>query len=98
MIYLDNAATSWPKPPGVARAMLHFLEEIGANPGRSAHRLAVESGRVVYVARETVAQLFNAPDPLRVVFGANVTEALNLALQGFLQPGDHVITSSIEHN
>ncbi len=98
MIYLDNSATSWPKPPGVARAMLHFLEEIGANPGRSAHRLAVESGRVVYGARETVARLFNAPDPLRVVFGANVTEALNLALQGFLQPGDHVITSSIEHN
>ncbi len=98
MIYFDNAATSWPKPPGVAEAMVHFLDEVGANPGRSAHRMAVESGRVVYDAREVVAELFNAPDPLRVVFGPNVTEALNLALRGLLRPGDHVVTSSMEHN
>jgi cysteine desulfurase/selenocysteine lyase len=98
MIYFDNAATSWPKPPGVAEAMVHFIDDVGANPGRSAHRLAVESGRVVYSAREAVAGLFNAPDPLRVVFGPNVTEALNLALRGLLQPGDHVVTSSMEHN
>ena len=98
MIYLDNAATSWPKPPGVAKAMVHFLEEVGANPGRSAHRLSVESARIVYAARERVAELFNAPDPLRVVFGQNVTEGLNLALRGLLRPGDHVITSSMEHN
>lgn len=98
MIYLDNAATSWPKPPGVAEAMMHFLNDIGANPGRAAHQRAVESGRIVYEAREAVAELFNAPDPLRVAFGPNVTEALNLALRGYLRPGDHVITSSIEHN
>jgi cysteine desulfurase family protein len=98
MIYFDNAATSWPKPPGVAEAMVHFLNQVGANPGRSAHRLSIESARIVYSAREAVAELFNAPDPLRVVFGANVTEALNLALRGLLRPGDHVITSSIEHN
>ncbi len=98
MIYFDNAATSWPKPPAVAKAMLHFLNEVGANPGRAAHRRAVESGRIVYEAREAVATLFNAPDPLRVVFGLNVTEALNLALWGYLRPGDHVITSSMEHN
>jgi cysteine desulfurase/selenocysteine lyase len=98
MIYFDNAATSWPKPPGVAEAMVHFIDDVGANPGRSAHRLAVESGRVVYSAREAVAGLFNAPDPLRVVFGSNVTEALNLALRGLLRPGDHVVTSSMEHN
>jgi len=98
MIYFDNAATSWPKPPGVAEAMTHFLNDVGANPGRSAHRLAVESGRIVYEAREAVAELFNAPDPLRVTFGPNVTEALNLALRGYLRPGDHVITSSMEHN
>jgi cysteine desulfurase family protein len=98
MIYFDNAATSWPKPPGVAEAMVHFLNEVGANPGRAAHRRAVESGRIVYGAREAVAELFNAPDPLRVVFGPNVTEALNLALRGLLRPGDHVITSSVEHN
>jgi cysteine desulfurase family protein len=98
MIYFDNAATSWPKPPGVAEAMLHFLDAVGANPGRSAHRLAVEAARIVYGAREALAELFNAPDPLRVVFGANVTEALNLALWGLLCSGDHVITSSMEHN
>ena len=98
MIYLDNAATSWPKPPGVAEAMTHYLAEIGANPGRAGHRLAVQASRVVYGAREAVAELFHAPDPLRVVFGANATEALNLALNGLLEPGDHVITASMEHN
>jgi cysteine desulfurase/selenocysteine lyase len=98
MIYLDSAATSWPKPPGVVEAMTYFLTEIGANPGRSGHRPSIEAGRVVYAAREAVAELFNAPDPLRVVFGANVTEGLNLALRGLLHPGDHVITSSMEHN
>jgi cysteine desulfurase/selenocysteine lyase len=98
MIYFDNAATSWPKPPGVAKAMMYFVEAIGANPGRAAHRQAVASGRIVYEAREAVCELFHAPDPLRVVFGKNVTEALNLALRGLLRPGDHVITSSMEHN
>ncbi|MBN1976927.1 MAG: aminotransferase class V-fold PLP-dependent enzyme [Anaerolineae bacterium] len=98
MIYFDNAATSWPKPPGVAEAMVHFLNEVGANPGRAAHRRAVASGRIVYDAREAVAGLFGAPDPLRVAFGPNVTEALNLALRGLLHPGDHVVTSSMEHN
>ena len=98
IIYFDNAATSWPKPPGVTEAMVHFLDQVGANPGRAGHRLAIEAGRIVYDAREAVAELFNAPDPLRVVFGANVTEALNLALRGLLRPGDHVVTSSMEHN
>ncbi|MCR4407277.1 MAG: aminotransferase class V-fold PLP-dependent enzyme [Anaerolineae bacterium] len=98
MIYFDNAATSWPKPPGVTEAMVHFLEKVGANPGRSGHRPSVEAGRIVYDAREAVAELFHAPDPLRIVFGANATEALNLALRGLLRPGDHVVTSSMEHN
>ena len=98
MIYFDNAATSWPKPPGVAEAMVHFLNEVGANPGRAAHRRAIASGRILYDARETVGELFHAPDPLRLVFGKNVTEALNLVLRGLLHPGDHVITSSMEHN
>jgi len=98
MIYFDNTATSWPKPPGVVEAMVHFMNEVGANPGRSGHRLSVEAGRTVYDAREVMAELFNAPDPLRVVFCLNATEALNLALQGLLRPGDHVITSSMEHN
>lgn len=98
MIYFDNTATSFPKPPCVAEAMAKFLNEIGANPGRSGHRLAIESGRIVYRAREAVAELFQVADPLRIVFTANVTEALNLALHGLLKPGDHVITSSMEHN
>jgi cysteine desulfurase family protein len=98
MIYLDNAATTWPKPPGVAEAMMHYLDKTGASPGRSGHSLAVEAARVVYAAREALAELVNAPDPLHVVFGANATEALNLALSGLLHPGDHVITSSVEHS
>jgi cysteine desulfurase/selenocysteine lyase len=98
MIYFDNAATSWPKPPGVSETMVDFLQRVGASPGRSGHRLALEAGRIVYNAREAVAELCNAPDPLKVVFTSNVTEALNLALQGLLRSGDHVVTSSMEHN
>ena len=98
MIYLDNAATSWPKPDQVGRAMVKFLDEIGANPGRSGHRLSIGAARTVYQAREAVAEVFNAPDPLRVIFTHNATEALNLALKGLLRPGDHVVTSSMEHN
>lgn len=98
MIYFDNTATSFPKPPCVAVAMANFLNEVGANPGRSGHRLAIESGRIVYSAREAVAELFCMADPMRIVFTDNVTEALNLALNGLLKAGDHVITSSMEHN
>jgi cysteine desulfurase family protein len=98
MIYFDNAATSWPKPAAVIDAMSFFMTEVGANPGRSAHRLSIEAGRIVYETREVLARLFNVQDPLRIVFGLNVTEALNLALRGILRPGDHVITSSMEHN
>jgi len=98
MIYLDNPATSWPKPPCVVEAVVHFMRDVGANPGRAGHRLATEAGRILYRTREALAELFHAPDPLRVVFGQNVTEALNLALQGLLRPGDHVVTSSMEHN
>jgi len=98
MIYFDNAATSWPKPAGVLDAMSRFMAEVGANPGRSAHLLSVEAGRVVYETRELLARLFSLPDPLRVVFGLNATEALNLALWGLLRPGDRVVTSSMEHN
>ena len=98
MIYFDNAATSWPKPPAVAAAMERFLREQGANPGRSGHRLSIEAGRVVYEARERVARIFGLDDPLAVVLTKNATEALNLALLGSLAPGDHVITSVMEHN
>jgi len=98
IIYLDNAATSWPKPPCVAEAMVRFLAEVGANPGRAAHRRANEAAHIIYDVRERIAALFNCGDPQRVAFGPNVTEALNLTLAGTLKPGDHVITSSMEHN
>jgi len=97
-LYLDNAATSWPKPPGVAQSMSHYLDEVGANPGRSGHRLSIEAARIVYAVREAIANLFSAPDPLRVIFGLNITDGINLALHGLLKSGDHVITSGMEHN
>jgi cysteine desulfurase / selenocysteine lyase len=98
MIYFDNAATSWPKPDNVAAAMERFLRECGANPGRSGHKLSIEAARVVYETRERVARLLGFDHPLSVVFTKNATEALNLALFGLLAPGDHVITSRMEHN
>lgn len=98
MIYLDHAATSWPKPPDVVRAMSAYLESAGGNPGRSGHRLSIAAARYVYDAREAIADLFHAPDPLRVIFTLNVTHALNLAMRGLLRPGDHVVTTGIEHN
>lgn len=78
--------------------MRHFMDEVGANPGRSGHRLSIAAARIVYAAREAIAALFGAPDPFQVIFGLNITDGLNLALHGLLQPGDHVITSSMEHN
>ena len=98
MIYLDNSATSWPKPPEVKKAMVKFLEEVGANPGRSGHLLSIEAARILYETREALATLFNVKDPLRVIFTSNATESINLAFKGLLKPGDHVITSSLEHN
>jgi len=98
MIYLDNAATTWPKPEAVYQAMDSFMRHIGASPGRSAHRLSIEAGRIIYETREALAQLFGTDDPKRIIFTANATEALNLALRGILHPTDHVITSGMEHN
>ncbi len=98
MIYLDNAATSWPKPPEVLKAMTGVLERAGGNPGRSGHQLSIEAARVMYETREDIARFFHAGDPLRVIFTSNATHAINIALQGLLKPGDHVVTSSMEHN
>jgi cysteine desulfurase/selenocysteine lyase len=98
MIYLDNAATSWPKPPQVKEAMIRYIEKIGANPGRSGHLLSVDAARILYETRETLANLFHVKDPLRIVFTLNATESINLALKGLLKPGNHIITSSMEHN
>jgi cysteine desulfurase / selenocysteine lyase len=98
IIYLDNAATSWPKPPEVSNAVKNFIDTIGANPGRSGHHMSVKAARIVYSARKEISNFFNGPDPLRVIFTSNITEALNTVLLGFLHPGDHVITSCLEHN
>lgn len=98
VIYFDNAATSWPKPPAVLAAVREHLTEAGGNPGRSGHRMSVAAARTVEGAREALAELFNASDPSRVVFTHNATHALNLALYGLLRPGDHVVTTSVEHN
>ncbi len=98
MIYLDNAATSFPKPEKVYREILRCMREYCANPGRGSHRMSIESSRVVIQARESVASLFNISDPLQVCFTKNATEALNIAIKGVLKPGDHVITTCMEHN
>jgi len=97
-IYFDNAATSWPKPPAMMEAMARFNESIGGNPGRSGHRLSIEAARVVYETRERVAELIGSPDPLSIAFTKNATEAINCVLFGLLKPGDHVVTSGMEHN
>lgn len=98
MIYFDNAATSWPKPPQVKEAMNRFMEEVGANPGRSGHFRSIEAARIVFETREALSVLFHVKDSSRIVFTLNATESINLALKGLLKPGDHVITSSMEHN
>ncbi|NLK51186.1 MAG: aminotransferase class V-fold PLP-dependent enzyme [Syntrophomonadaceae bacterium] len=98
MIYLDNAATSWPKPEGVYQAVDDCLRHRGGNPGRGGHRLSLQAGRIILETRELLAQLFNITDSARIIFTGNVTEALNLALKGFLRAGDHLILTSMEHN
>lgn len=96
--YLDNAASTWPKPVEVIAAMEHVLREEAANPGRSGHRLSVQAARIIAEAREEAAGLFGVSDPLRIVFTKNATESLNIVIQGMLRPGDHAITSAMEHN
>jgi len=98
VIYFDNAATSYPKPPSVVQACQDFFLKAGGNPGRSGHRLSLQSARVVFQAREALAAFFGAADSSRLIFTSNATEALNLAILGTLREGDHVVTSSMEHN
>jgi cysteine desulfurase family protein len=97
-VYLDNAATSWPKPETVYQAVDHFMREVGATPGRGGYWREEEAARMADEARSALAGLFHAPDPAGVVFTMNATQAINMALKGLLRPGDHVVTSSIEHN
>ncbi len=97
-VYLDNAATSWPKPESVYQAVDHFMREVGATPGRGGYQQEEEAQRIADETRTALAQLFHAPDPQSVIFTLNATQAINMALKGLLSPGEHVVTSSIEHN
>ena len=98
MVYLDNAATTFPKPQEVYDEVMKCMREYGANPGRSGHRLAIEAGRVIYDTRENLAKMFNIDDPMNIAFTSNGTDGLNTAIKGVLKSGDHVITSTMEHN
>jgi cysteine desulfurase family protein len=97
-IYLDNAATSFPKPSQVIEAVEKTLRLNAANPGRGGHQLSLQAGRLVMECRETVARFFGIDDSSRIAFTANATEAINLGLFGLLLPGDRVVTTSMEHN
>lgn len=98
MIYLDNAATSFPKPEEVFRGMDAFVRSSAANPGRSGHRRAVQAEAMINDTRLLLARLLGFSRPERIVFTLNATDALNMAIKGVLQPGDHAITSMLEHN
>ena len=98
MIYLDNAATSWPKPVEVREQMQEFLISYGGNPGRGGHASALQASRAIYGVREQIAEFFGVDNPRKIVFTGNATQAINQALFGLLKPGDHVITTSLEHN
>ncbi len=98
MIYLDNAATSFIKPDTVYEEMMKCMKEYGANPGRGGHSLSIKASMEVMKVREKIGALFNIDDPMRICFTKNATEALNIGISGFLKEGDHVITTSMEHN
>ncbi|MGM0440958.1 MAG: aminotransferase class V-fold PLP-dependent enzyme [Elusimicrobiota bacterium] len=98
MIYLDNAATSYPKPPVVSRDIKTYLDEYGVSSGRSAYPAAVKTSKILFNCREALARFFNIPHSSRVVFTLNATYGINTALKGFLNKDDEVLTSSVEHN
>lgn len=97
-IYLDNAATSFPKPEEVYCSIDEAHRQFGGNPGRGGHQLALDASRIVFTAREAVAGFFGIDDSSRIVFAANATAAINQALFGYLRPGDRVVTTNMEHN
>ena len=98
MIYLDNAATSFPKPPEVIRAAAGVMEKIGGNPGRGGHAGALAGGRILENCRELAAQYLGVSTPERIIFCLNCPDALNIALRGTLHAGDEVLVSHAEHN
>src|SRR5437763_12122193 len=98
MIYLDNAATSFPKPEAVYQALDRFARQSLANPGRAGHKMALAAEHALDDARHELNQLFHGEAPERFVFTLNCTDALNMAFKGVLVEGDHVITTDLEHN
>jgi cysteine desulfurase / selenocysteine lyase len=98
MIYLDNAATSYPKPPEVFEAMHKFMQELGGNPGRSGHRMATGAEGMIGECRNAVSRFFGLKDASRCIFTMNCTDALNMAIKGVVRRGDHVVTTALEHN
>lgn len=98
MIYLDNAATSFPKPAPVSREIKTYLDEYGVSSGRSAYPAAVKTSKILFNCREALARFFNIPDSSKVAFTLNATYGINTALKGILEDGDKVITTSVEHN
>lgn len=98
LIYLDNGATSFPKPEEVYSTMDHFYRNFGVNPGRSGYDLCIEAGSVVEGTRKMMTDFFQGNDPDRLIFSYNSTDALNLAIWGLLESGDHALTTTIEHN
>lgn len=97
-IYLDNASTTFPKPKNVSDAIYNFLTNVGGNPGRSNHDNGLQSNRLLLEARETIANFFNFQNIESIIFTNNVTTSLNILINGCAKKGDHVITSSMEHN
>jgi len=98
LIYLDNGATSFPKPEEVYDFMDSFHRANGVSPGRSGCDLSIETGNIIELARATLTDMFGGDDPQRLIFSLNSTEALNIAINGLLEPGDHVVTTNVEHN
>ena len=98
MVYFDNAATSFPKPQIVYDNIMEAMTMYGANPGRSGHKIALKSSRGIFDTRLQISKLFNIKNPMDVILTFNCTESLNMAIKGVLKPGDHVITTSMEHN
>jgi cysteine desulfurase/selenocysteine lyase len=98
LIYLDNAATTYPKPRHMLEAMISAYARLGVSPGRGSYDLAVEAEDMVQETRVKVARFFGGPDPDRVIFAGNATDALNLVIQGLAKPGDHIVSTRLEHN
>jgi cysteine desulfurase/selenocysteine lyase len=97
-IYLDNASTSYPRPQSVYSAVQHALADTGASPGRGAYRMAREASDIITRTREKASRFLGISEPARLVFTKNATESINIALKGWLRPGDQVVISSMEHN